>query len=455
MPTEHGPRATVLVVEDDESLLRIAHYELARAGHEVVTARNGDEGLARFVELEPDAVVTDVRMPGRDGNSLLREVLARRPDLPLIVMTGHGSVRDAVVAMRAGATDYLTKPVDWDEVVLVLERALERQALVRDNRRLRAALGEGLDRAGMLGESPPMRAVFAALARLAQSDATVLVLGESGTGKELVTRSLHLSGPRAAEPLVTLNCGALPRDLVGSQLFGHERGAFTGAASRHRGVFEEASGGTLFLDEVGEIPLEQQPVLLRVLEERAVRRVGGDRSIPVDVRVVAATNRDLERAVEDGDFRGDLYYRLAVVPLELPPLRARRGDVALLARHFVDQLYGAEVALAPDAMAALEAHPWPGNVRQLRNALERALLLRMDPSVIQRADLPDGVRSVESPLGRLLAGDFPAGGVDLAELERRCLEGALAQADGNQSQAARLLGISRQTLIYRMGKHGL
>jgi len=443
------------VVEDDESLLRVARHNLEQAGFEVSLARDAEEGLAAFEAQSPDAVVTDVRMPGGSGTELLDAVLSRRPDTPVLVMTGYGTVSEAVAAMKRGAVDYLTKPVDWDEVVLVLERALEHRRLKEENRRLREQLRERTRFENMVGDSPPMQALFDALHRLTHVDTTVLVQGESGTGKELVARALHFQGTRADGPFVPVNCGAIPSQLVESTLFGHEKGAFTGADRLQRGAFEEAHGGTLFLDEVGEIPLVAQPALLRALSERVIRRVGGETSIALDVRVIAATNRDLEAAVAEGDFREDLYWRLAVVPLRLPSLRERPTDIPALARHLLDELDGEAVTLAPEAVAALKRHPWPGNVRELRNALERAMVLRADPGAIVLSDLPEAVQNPPSALDDLRSGGFPAEGLDLAQLERECLERSLQASGGNQTRAAELLGITRQTLIYRLSKHGL
>ena len=450
------PGGLVLVVEDDESLLRVARHNLAEAGYEVLLARGKDEGLRRFLEQAPAAVLTDVRMPDGSGAELLNEVLARRPDVPVILMTGFATVRDAVAAMKRGAVDYFTKPVDWDEVVLVLGRALEHRRLAEENRRLRAELRERTRFENIVGESPPMQALFGAMHRLTAVDTTVLLQGESGTGKELVARALHYQGLRQGGPFVPVNCGALPRELVESQLFGHELGAFTGAVQARRGAFEEASGGTLFLDEVTEIPLDAQPALLRALAERTITRVGGGEPIAVDARVIAATNRELEVAVAEGDFREDLYYRLAVVPLRLPPLRERGDDVPRIAARVLAELGAGEVQLGESARAALAGYAWPGNVRELRNALEHALVLRSDPARIELADLPAALRRpAEGPLERVLGGSFPPEGLDLGQLERQCMVSALELAGGNQTRAARLLGISRQTLIYRMAKHGL
>jgi two-component system, NtrC family, response regulator len=448
-----SPRARILVVDDEASLRRIAQYRLAEAGYEVVLAQNGSEALAALAASPIDLVVTDLKMPGLPGEELVREVLRREPGLPVIVVTGHGTVEGAVDAMKQGVADYVLKPVSWDEMLVTVQRVLEAAALVRDNQRLRSELVERTRFEGIVGSSGPMRALFGAMERLRNVDTTVLVVGESGTGKELVARALHFQGARAKGPFVAVNCGAIPEGLVESQLFGHERGAFTGADRLHRGHFEQAQGGTLFLDEVGEIPPAAQVKLLRALTERRITRVGGETPIAVDVRVIAASNRDLEAAVEDGDFRKDLYYRLAVVPLSMPPLRERRDDVLPLAESFAQRFGGAGTTIAPSAAAALRAYDWPGNVRELENAMERAVVLGGDDHRIEAADLPPALREPAAPPP--LTDDFPSGGVDLAAIERGWIRKALLHTGGNRTRAAKLLAISRQTLLYRMEKHGI
>ncbi len=445
-----GPR--LLVVEDDASLRRIAEYRLSEAGYVVTVAADGDAGLAAFSRDAPDLVITDLRMPGLSGEELFAEMMRRDPAVPVVVMTGHGTVEGAVEALHRGVADYVTKPVSWDEMLVVVRKELERVALRRENSALRATLRRHRFE-GFIGDSPPIRAVFATMDRLKDAAATVLIEGESGTGKELVARALHFEGQRAKRPFVAVNCGAIPRELVESELFGHEKGAFTGAARVHRGYFEQADGGTLFLDEVAEIPPAAQVTLLRVLTERRIRRVGAEGTLPVDVRVVAATNRDLVAAVDEGDFRSDLYYRIAVVPVRLPALRERGDDVIALAEHFATRVAGRPIALHRDAADALRRHPWPGNVRELENAMERAVVLGCESDVLRVADLPDSVlASPEAPTTRT---PFPQGGVDLSEIERTWIRRALEHAEGNRSRAARLLGISRQTLRYRMQKYGI
>jgi DNA-binding NtrC family response regulator len=440
-----SPRARILVVDDEASLRRIAQYRLTEAGYEVALAEDGAGALDALAAFDPDLVVTDLRMPGLSGEELVREVLRREPGLPVIVVTGHGTVEGAVAAMKGGVADYVLKPVSWDEMLVVVARVLDAATLRRDNERLRGELTERSRFEGLVGMSAPMRALYAQMTKLADVDATALLVGESGTGKELVARALHFQGRRKAGPFVAVNCGAIPKDLVESQLFGHERGAFTGADRLHRGLFEQASGGTLFLDEVGEIPPSAQVKLLRALTEKRVTRVGGEKAVEVDVRVVAATNRDLEAAVAEGDFRKDLYYRLAVVPLRLPPLRERREDVLPLAETFARRFGGQMATIAPDAARLLAAHDWPGNVRELENALERAVVL--GGSTVRAADLPPALREAPSPPSH--EGEFPAEGVNLDAVERAWIVKALRHTRGNRTHAARLLG------VYRMEKHGV
>jgi two-component system NtrC family response regulator len=451
--SESPPRARILVVEDEAALRRIAQFRLEEAGYEVRLADDGSAGLDAFTSFAPDLVLTDVRMPGLDGEALVDAILARDPTMPIVVMTGHGTVERAVRAMRQGVADYLTKPLSWDETLIVIQRTLDSAALRRDNAQLHSALERRVRFEGIVGESETMQGVFRAIDRLAGVGSTVLIQGESGTGKELVARALHYHGIRKNGPFVAVNCGALPRDLVESELFGHEKGAFTGAERTHAGYFEQASGGTLFLDEIGEIPAHAQVRLLRVLTEKCVRRVGGEQAEPVDVRVIAATNRDLEAAVEEGDFREDLYYRVAVVPLRLPPLRERRDDIAPIAEALASRAAGRPIQLARGALRVLRDHDWPGNVRELENVMERAVVMGSGADVIQVDDLPSSL-SAAAPLPADPT-EFPDDGVDLSEIERGWIRRALLHCGGNRSRAARALGISRQTLLYRMQKHAI
>lgn len=447
-----GPRARILVVDDEAPLRRIAEYQLAQAGYEVALAEDGRRGLDLAADFRPDLVITDLRMPGLGGEQLVDELLRRDPGLPVVVVTGHGTVDGAVKAMRRGVADYVLKPVSWDEMLVTVQRLLQGAALARDNDRLRSELVQRTKFEEIAGRSPAMQTLFRQMERLLQSDATVLVFGESGTGKELVGRALHFQGKRSVGPFVPINCGAIPHDLIESQLFGHEKGAFTGADRLHRGCFEQAHGGTLFLDEVGEIPPAQQVKLLRVLTERRITRVGGEQSIPVDVRLVAATNRPLDVAVEEGDFRSDLYYRLAVVPLVLPPLRERGHDVLVLAERFLARSTGRPIAIAPEAADVLLAYAWPGNVRELENVVEQAVVMGNVTSHLHADDLPPSIRRTRAPVPSVPEG-FPPEGVNLEQIEREWMTRALTFTGGNRKRAARLLGISRRALLYRIDKH--
>jgi two-component system response regulator AtoC len=440
---------TVLVVDDDPAVLAIFSRLLAQDGIEALEARSGAAALALLEDRAVDAVVSDVRMPGMDGMQLLGEVHARWPELPVLMLTAHGTVALAVEAMKAGAADFLLKPVDRAELLHAVRKALA------------AAKPEPppLPRAGgdVVAGSSVMRTALALVRRAAQSQATVLVRGESGTGKEVVARLIHEQSPRKAGPFIKVHCAAFPESLIESELFGHEKGAFTGAATRKPGRVELAHGGTLFLDEIGDVPLSVQVKLLRVLQERELERLGGTESIRVDVRFVAATHRDLEAMVEAGSFRQDLFYRLNVVPLWLPPLRERRDDVEPLARRFVTAAAAAhgraEVELAPDALARLRAEPWPGNVRELMNLIERLVVLADSPRI--------GAADVEREIARGRVPAVAAAAVEsslderVRSSEREAIVDALARARGNRTLAARLLGVSRRTLYNKLDEYGI
>jgi len=450
------PPATVLVV-DDEPLIRWSISErLTAAGHDVKEADTAAAALDAARE-GVDLVLLDYRLPDADGLAVLTELKRRDPDVVVILLTGHGSVSTAVQAMKDGAFHYLGKPFDIDELAMLVEKGLETTRLRREVQAFRASRSEpyALDR--IIGSSPAMVQLKALLKKVAESPGTtVLLTGESGTGKDLAAKVLHYNSPRAAGPFMNITSSALPEHLLESELFGHEHGAFTDARQQKRGLFELADRGTLFLDEIGEMALPLQAKLLRFLEERAFRRVGGSADLRVDVRVVAATNRDLEEEVQKGRFRGDLYYRLKVLPLRLPPLRERAGDIAALARFYIDgfnrEFKKRVKGLTPDALHYLEAQPWPGNIRELRNTLERAVLLA-DGDELTRADvaaLPFGEASPVSD-GFVL----PPEGLRLDDLERDLVAQALARAEGNQTRAGQLLGLNRDQIRYRIEKFGL
>jgi two-component system, NtrC family, response regulator AtoC len=473
----------ILVVDDEQNLRRVLSAQLTRDGYDVHAVEDGEAALAFLKEHHIDLVITDLRMPKLDGMDLLRAALRDDPSRPVVMLTAHGTVDNAVEALKTGAFDYITKPFDQNEVRTVVKKALR----TRDFESVEAtgSGGEGASevdpstpaRFGIIGDSEPIRAVYAILDRVADSPTTVLVTGESGTGKELVARALHESSSRRERPFIKVNCAAIPKDLMESELFGYERGAFTGAVGSKPGRFELASGGTLFLDEIGEIPIEMQVKLLRVLQESEFERVGGIKTIRVDVRLVAATNRDLKKEIAVGAFREDLFYRLNVVPMALPALRERPGDVELLARHFVRKfnrrLKKSVERIEPAALAALVKHPFPGNIRELENVIERAVLFA-DGASLTLDNLPAEVRGAlgsgtsagetDSAARSGIAAAAAAAGSDglkervkaaMSHLERELIERALNQTVGNVTHAARLLKISRKGLQLKMKELGL
>jgi len=445
----------VLVVDDDESIRAVLGFQLEELGLDVTLAASAEEAWKLFEGDSHDLVVTDVRMSGMSGLELLDRLRGRDPEPLVIVMTAYGSVRQAVDAMKRGAHDYLTKPFDRDSVRLAVRKAIEFAKIRSENTALRRELRDRYSFSNLVGRSAAMEQVFRVLSRVAPSDATVLIEGETGTGKELIARALHYASRRNSAKFITVNCAAIPRELLESELFGHEKGSFTGATRAKTGKFELADGGTIFLDEVGEIELDLQKKLLRVLQEREVDRVGAAEPVPVDVRVVAATNRSLAELVEAGEFRKDLYYRLSVVPVRIPALRERRDDIPLLVEHFLRKHGGADVAFSEAVLAELVTRDWPGNVRELENTIERLLVLRRSPGRIDEQDLRECEAAFVPPAVESAALEIPAGGVVLGDVEKQLIESALRKAHGNQSKAARLLGISRQTLLYRLKKHAI
>ncbi|HWB80449.1 MAG TPA: sigma-54 dependent transcriptional regulator [Nannocystaceae bacterium] len=449
--------ARVLIVDDDENTCELLEATLGGQGFTVVSESSAEAALSRLTEEDFDAMLTDIHMDGIDGIELCGRVRALRPDLPVLVVTGQASMDAAVSALRAGAYDFITKPIDVELLGPAITRAVQRHRLGVEVKRLRRALADAQRFGTIIGKSTPMRRVFDMVARVADSEASVMVTGESGTGKELIARSIHERSPRASGPFVALNCAAVPPSLIESELFGHVKGAFTDARNARDGLFAQASGGTLFLDEIGEMPLEMQPKLLRALQERTIRPVGGDKEIPFDARLVTATNRDLESEVEAGRFREDLLYRIDVVRVELPPLRMRGRDVLLLAQHFVEHFAaqsGRGVGqIDPAAAELLLNYDWPGNVRELENCMERAVALsRLDRVTVD--DLPAKVRE-HKPERVVLTGEESDELPTLEELERRYIAKVLRAMAGNKSQAAKTLGLDRRTLYRRLDKHGL
>ena len=443
----------VLLIDDDDSLRRVTEYALQHAGYRVLTAVEGQQGLDLFREHRPGVVITDIQMPGLSGQQVLAAIKAESPQTLVIVITAFGSVEKAVEAMKGGAYDYIAKPFSREEMILVVERAFALLGLQSENRQLRDRLASREEFGQMVGMSDAMQEVFALVRKVAPTEASVLITGESGTGKELIARALHQGSDRDAGPFVAVNCAAIPGELLESELFGHVRGAFTGAARDRTGKFEQADGGTLFLDEIGELPLDLQPKLLRVLQERVIEPLGG-RSKAVDVRLVTATNLDIEDAVAENRFREDLYYRLAVIPIELPPLRERKEDIPLLVNHFMQKYgEGGQARMGEAALATLSRYAWPGNVRELENTIHRVMILHSGEQ-IEVEDLPAKVRH-QSPGERGGVVNLPEDGYPLEELEKQAVLQALEKNQWNQTRAAAFLRIPRHTLIYRMEKYDL
>ncbi|MFZ5862103.1 MAG: sigma-54-dependent transcriptional regulator [Nitrospirota bacterium] len=447
----------ILVVDDDAQARDVLAYALRRHGYDVTERADPADAIQACRDTPFDVLFTDLKMPGMDGVALFQQARAILPRLVGIVVTGHGTIDSAVRALREGLFDYITKPFLVDEVVAALQRALEFRRLVDENKSLKRQLQTKYHYDRFLGHSEAMARVFSLIERVAETDSTVLILGESGTGKELVARTIHFNGPRADKPLIPVNCGAIPDSLLESELFGHERGAFTGAHATRIGRFELAHGGTIFLDEIGDMSQTLQVKLLRVLQERCFERVGGTKTIQVDVRVLAATNRDLEQAVREGRFREDLYYRLNVIPIIIPPLRDRTEDIPLLFEHFLEsfnaQKHKAVSGIAPEAMRRLVTYAWPGNVRELENLVERLVILK-GQGLLTLEDLPDKVVRGDSPAVPVVV--FPADGVDLNRLveafEEDLIQRALKAAGGVKNRAAQLLRLNRTTLVEKMKK---
>ncbi len=448
----------VLVADDKDVMVRFLAEFLAGEGHSVTTASDGREALAKFRAESPEIVITDMKMPKLSGLELLREIKRESPETVVIVMTAFATIESAVETMKAGAYDYILKPFSIDQIRAVLGKVGEKLGMQREITRLKGELAEKFRFENMIATSGPMQAVCATMAKVLDNRTTVLIVGETGTGKELIARAIHYNGPRRDKPFVKVNCAALPETLLEAELFGHEKGAFTGADRRREGRFELADGGTLFLDEIGEIPLSVQVKLLRVLQHKEFERVGSSETISVDVRILAATNADLEAGVEAGTFRRDLFYRLNVVPIRVPPLRERAADIPLLAEHFLarqaKELGRRFKGFTRDALNLLLGYAWPGNVRELENLVERACIMS-ERETLDAADFPAylGEREVKIPL------TIPSVGVHkldeaVEQIERRMIEEALGITGGQQSRAAEILGLTRGTLIYKMKKYG-
>lgn len=450
-------RKRILVVDDDESLRRVMQVQLQQSGYDAAAAASGAEALERLASVPVDLVLTDLKMPGMSGLDLLKRVRAEYPEVIVVLITAFGAVETAVEAMRSGAYDYVTKPVNIDELKMVLDRALEHLTLLQEIRTLRSSLDDKYGFEHILGRSSALLYVLDMASRAAQTDSTVLIRGETGTGKELLAKAIHFNSPRKDKPFVTINCGAIPKDLLESELFGHVKGSFTGATAHKKGKVELADGGTLFLDEIGELPLELQVKLLRLIQQGEIEKVGATEPQIVDVRVIAATHRNLVAMTEDGTFREDLYYRLAVIPLEMPPLRERAEDIPELADHFLlkTKLKHKREALTLPAslLPYFSAYRWPGNIRELENVIERLVVLTRGDEITLN-DLPDFLRR-ERPSLDALHLDLPEEGISLEAVERELILRALKKFDWNQTQAAKYLDLSRKTLIYRMEKYGI
>jgi two-component system response regulator HydG len=438
-------KGSVLIVDDEAVVRDSLRKWLREEGYEVGTAENATEALKRLVEQRWDLALVDIRMPGTDGIELQKRFRQIDPNLIVIIITGYASVETAVQALKQGAYDYVTKPFDPDDIAHLIRNAIGHRRAAQENVRLRETLAEVIPPVELVGNSAPMRKVLEAIETVAPTDATVLITGESGTGKELVARAIHRLSPRRFHPFVVIHCGALPETLLESELFGHEKGAFTGAQYRKKGKFEIADGGTVFLDEIGDISLKTQTDLLRVLQDHQITRVGSTQPIQVDFRCIAATNRNLEQLIAEGSFRPDLYYRLNVFRIELPPLRQRPDDIPLLVEHFVrkfsQQMNKHIVRVAPEAMALLQAHPWPGNVRELENAVERAMVVAQEPE-LRAQDFTLKLQGSEREPQTL------------EEVERAHILKVLEECGGNQTRAAQILDIDRVTLHNKLKRYG-
>ena len=444
---------TILIVDDEKNYLVVLETLLESEGYEIITASNGSEAVERLRGSDINLIITDVKMPVMSGMELLKKAKELNPDIPVIMMTAFGTIEMAVEAMKEHAFDYIIKPFENDRLKMTVKKALESASLKMENRRLRAELSGRFSRGEIVGKSPNMLKIFDLIDKMSNARASVLITGPSGTGKELVAKSIYFNSPRKDGPFISVNCGALTETLLESELFGHEKGAFTGAINAKKGRFELAHGGTIFLDEIGEMSQSLQVKLLRVLQEREFERVGGTKTIQVDVRVIAATNRDIKKEVEAGTFREDLFYRLNVIHMELPSLKERMDDIPMLVRHFLAKYNGKHLELNPEAWKAFYSYNWPGNVRELENVIERAVILQ-NSGIITAGDLPKEVTGhVEHiNIDRFLPDDVPIQRA-LEIIEEKLLRRALEQHNGIQSHAARKLGITKSLMQHKMKKY--
>ncbi|KHE92693.1 MAG: sigma-54 dependent transcriptional regulator [Candidatus Scalindua rubra] len=444
-------KKTILITDDDESLRRVIEYNLSNSGYRLLLASNGEEALDIFKSEDVDIVITDIKMEKMDGLELLENIKRLNSNALVIMITAYGSVETAVKAMKLGAYDYITKPFDRDELQIMIEKGLNLQNLMSENLRLKQELAYRFKLDNVIGDSSKMKSIFDLVARVAKSDSSVLLQGESGTGKELIARAIHFNSLRAKKPFVTVNCSAIPENLMESEMFGYVKGAFTGAIKDKSGKFEAADGGTIFLDEIGDMDRDLQVKLLRVLQEKSIDKVGATQNSFVDVRVITATNISLETAIKEGKFREDLFYRISVIPILLPPLRDRKDDIPLLAQHFLSKHGSENCKMLPEVFEILNRYDWPGNVRELENIIERAIVLKKKENVIGAEEIPEHIRTKQfySPISL----EIPDEGIKLEEVERGLIINALKKSGQNQTRAAELLGITRNTLIYRLEKY--
>lgn len=447
----------ILVIDDDEIVRKLLAEHLGNQGYEVVVCSDGSHGLETFKNDGFEVVILDIVMPGMDGIDVLKEIQKFNPHSVVILITAYGSIRSAVDAMKSGAFDYITKPFDLDDVTFAVKRGVDISNLERENIELKKKLKNRYGFENIIGDSSAMQSVYSLIDKVAPTDSTALILGESGTGKELIANIIHYNSERLNKPFVTVNCSAIPHDLLESELFGHEKGAFTGAISAKRGKFEMADHGTVFLDEIGDIDLSLQVKLLRVLQERAFERVGGTKTIKVDIRIIAATNRNLEEEVNTGKFRQDLFYRLNVIPIQLPALRERKGDIPLLCRHFLEKYCDKRkkplLKISGETMLALMNYSWPGNVRELENLIERLVVLKENDTIVC-SDLPRKLQYEQNDFESSISHEINSGGIDfnrrIEDFEKYIITNALKSAGGMKSKAAELLNIKRTTLIEKM-----
>jgi DNA-binding NtrC family response regulator len=450
-------KPAILIADDDASFRRVLEYQLKEAGFDVISAEDGKKALEAISQNRVHAVLTDLDMPELSGSGLLKHIKQQAPDTPVIVITAYGTIDSAVDAMKAGAYHYLTKPINRDVLLHTVDQALKYSGLLTENRNLREAVSAQFTLEGIVGSSQAMRRIIEQARHLARVDTTVLITGESGTGKEILAKAIHYNGPRNGKPFVVINCGAIPDALLESELFGYRKGAFTGATSNKEGKFEAADGGSVFLDEIGDLPAHLQVKVLRVVQENEIDIVGANKARKVDVRIIAATNRDLRQMMSNGQFRQDLYYRLNVAPLHVPPLRERKEDIPLLIHFFIERLckrFGRPpVRIGNRILHKLEAYSWPGNVRELENTIERLIVFSQDDSA-RIEDLPEEIVRPQVTVGKAVI-HIPHEGISLGELDKELIVTALERNQWNQTRAADFLHISRNVLIYRMQKYRL